>query len=90
VEGTDAQGAPARRAWHVAADDNHGPEIPCMAAILLARRLARGDALPIGAHACAGLLALSGFEPEFARWGMVTDVVEEAAIAAAGHGAPAH
>jgi hypothetical protein len=89
VEGTDAQGAPARRAWHVAADDNHGPEIPCMAAILLARRLARGDALPIGAHVCAGLLALSGFEPEFARWGMVTDVVEEAAIAVAGHGAPA-
>jgi hypothetical protein len=44
VEGIDAQGAAARRAWHIAADDNHGPEIPCMAAILLARRLARGDA----------------------------------------------
>jgi len=77
VEGTDAQGAPARRAWHIAADDNHGPEIPCMAAILLARRLARGDALPMGAHACAGLLTLAEFEPEFARWGMVTDVVDE-------------
>jgi len=78
VEGLDAHGATARRAWHIAADDNHGPEIPCMAAILLARRLARGDALPVGAHACAGLLALSEFEPEFARWGMVTDVIDEA------------
>jgi len=78
VEGTDAQGAAARRAWHIAADDNHGPEIPCMAAILLARRLARGDTLPIGAHACAGLLTLPEFEPEFARWGMVTDVIDEA------------
>ncbi len=77
VEGTDAQGQPTRRAWHIAADDNHGPEIPCMAAILLARKLARGEAVPIGAHACAGLLALPEFEPEFARWGMVTDVVEE-------------
>jgi saccharopine dehydrogenase-like NADP-dependent oxidoreductase len=77
VEGTDAQGKAARRAWHIAADDNHGPEIPCMAAILLARRLARGEPLPTGAHACAGLLALPAFEPEFARWGMVTDVVEE-------------
>jgi hypothetical protein len=48
-----------------------------MAAILLARRLARGDALPMGAHACAGLLTLADFEPEFARWGMVTDVVDE-------------
>ena len=53
VEGLDATGAPARRAWHIAADDDHGPEIPCMAAILLARRLARGDAsLPSGARAC--------------------------------------
>lgn len=77
VTGTDAQGKAARRAWHIASDDNHGPEIPCMAAILLARRLARGEALPLGAHACAGLLALSEFEPEFARWGMVTDVVDE-------------
>jgi hypothetical protein len=49
-----------------------------MAAILLARQLARGDALPSGAHACAGLLALPEFDPEFARWGMVTDVIDEA------------
>ena len=91
VEGTDARGKAARRAWHIAADDNRGPEIPCMAAILLARRLARGEALAPGAHACAGLLALREFEPEFARWGMVTDIAEEAAAAAEarGHGAPA-
>ncbi|NVM89325.1 saccharopine dehydrogenase-like NADP-dependent oxidoreductase [Variovorax sp. SG517] len=90
VEGTDAQGRPARRAWHIAADDNHGPEIPCMAAILLARRFAKGEAtLPVGANACMGLLALPEFEPEFARWGMVTDIVEEAPIAVTGHGAPA-
>lgn len=79
IEGVDASGRNARRAWHIAADNNHGPEIPCMAAILLARRLARGEALPVGAHACAGLLTLAEFEPEFARWGMVTDVVDEAA-----------
>jgi hypothetical protein len=89
VEGTDAQGRAARRAWHIAADHNHGPEIPCMAAILLARRLARGQALPHGAHACAGLLALHEFEPEFARWGMVSDIVEERAGASQGHGTPA-
>ena len=84
VEGLDARGAVARRAWHIAADDNRGPEIPCMAAILLARRLARGDALAVGAHACGGLLALSEFETEFARWGMVTDVIDESATT---HGA---
>ena len=77
VEGRDAQGHARRRAWHIAADHHHGPEIPCMAAILLARRLARGEQLPIGAQACCGLLRLQDFAPEFARWGMQTDVVDE-------------
>lgn len=83
VAGVDAQGAPAQRAWHISADDDHGPEIPCMAAIVLARRLAqahtKAHALPVGAHTCMGLLKLADFEPEFARWGMVTDTVDEAA-----------
>lgn len=79
VEGLDATGKPVRRAWHITAGDDHGPEIPCMAAILLARRLARGVGLPSGAHACVGLLPLSEFGPEFDRWGMATETVEETA-----------
>ena len=79
VEGVDATGVPARRSWHIAADRNHGPEIPCMAAIVLARRLAEGsDKPPIGAQACVSALTLHDFEPEFARWGMLTDVIDEA------------
>ena len=77
VEGLDANGSPARRAWHIAADDDHGPEIPCMAAILMARKFARGMSLPSGAYACMGFLELEEFAPEFARWGMVTDIIEE-------------
>lgn len=83
VEGLDGAGRAARRAWHIAADHDHGPEIPCMAAVLLARRLARGAPLPVGASACMGLLTLADFEPEFARWGMVTDVVDETGSEAA-------
>jgi Saccharopine dehydrogenase NADP binding domain len=77
VEGADASGQPARRAWHITAGNDHGPEIPCMAAILLARRLARGEGLPTGASSCMNRLRLADFEPEFARWGMVTDTVRE-------------
>ncbi len=77
VTGLDANGQPVKRAWHIAADDDHGPEIPCMAAILLARRLASGQPMASGAYPCAGLLALADFAPEFAKWGMVTDVVDE-------------
>ena len=49
-----------------------------MAAILLARQLAAGQTLPTGAHTSTGLLPLAAFAPEFAKWGMVTDIVEEA------------
>ena len=77
VGGLNADSMPARRAWHIAADKDHGPEIPCMAAILLARRLAAGERMESGARACVGLHKLEDFTPEFAKWGMVTDVVEE-------------
>ncbi|OSZ76541.1 saccharopine dehydrogenase family protein [Hydrogenophaga sp. IBVHS1] len=73
VSGLDSQGEALQRAWHLSADNDHGPEIPAMPAILLARRLAQGHALPVGAHTATGLIPLASFTPEFARWGMVTD-----------------
>lgn len=82
VEGLDARGRPARRAWHIAADNGHGPEIPCMPAILLARKLAAGSAMPAGAFTATGLLRLAEFHGEFARWRMVTDTVDEAGSSA--------
>ncbi|WP_310150273.1 saccharopine dehydrogenase NADP-binding domain-containing protein [Luteimonas sp. 3794] len=78
IEGLNAGGRTAQCAWHIAADHDHGPEIPCMAAILLARQLASGADIPSGAHTAAGLLPLEAFAPEFARWGMVTDLVDGA------------
>jgi saccharopine dehydrogenase-like NADP-dependent oxidoreductase len=77
LRGEAADGVPLQLGWHIMAGNHHGPEIPCMAAILLARRLAHGKALPAGAQPCMGLLALGEFEPEFSRWGMVTEVAEE-------------
>lgn len=74
LRGRDAGGQAIARAWHLSADHGHGPEVPCMAAILLARMLAHGEAVPVGAHACMGLLTLEEFAPEFRRWGMQTDV----------------
>ena len=67
VEGIGASCALSTRSWHIAADDDHRPEIPCMAAILLVRRLVRRQVLPVGASTCIGLLKLADFEPEFTR-----------------------
>lgn len=77
VEGINASNRRARRAWHVTAVNDHGPEIPCMAAIQLARKLARGESMPPGAYTCMNRLRLAEFESEFARWGMVTDTIDE-------------
>jgi saccharopine dehydrogenase-like NADP-dependent oxidoreductase len=81
VTGVDAMGSAAGKSWHISADHGHGPEIPCMAAILLARKLAAGTDLPVGAHACVSLLTLVEFQPEFDRWGMVREVVDDGAPA---------
>jgi hypothetical protein len=72
-------GGRMRRTWHLTAPATDGPEIPCMAAILLARRLARGEVFQSGAFPCMGFLTLSEFAPEFARWKITTRVEEEAA-----------
>lgn len=79
VTGIDAAGAAVKRAWHIAADHDHGPEIPCMSAIILARRLAADQIVDIGAHASMGWLALADFAPEFSKWNMLVDMVDEGA-----------
>ncbi len=77
TSGIDADGKAAKKAWHIAADHDHGPEIPCMAAIILARRLAKKELAQVGAYTSIGWLNLSEFAPEFAKWQMITDVIEE-------------
>lgn len=74
--GVQADGSRRRVEWHLTAPASDGPEIPCMAAILLARKLARGLISERGAYACTGFLALNEFAPEFARWRMTTAIEE--------------
>jgi Saccharopine dehydrogenase NADP binding domain len=47
--------------WNLLAGQNHGPYIPCGAAIALARKLANGASLPTGAMPCVGLLTVKEF-----------------------------
>jgi hypothetical protein len=68
VSGIGRDGSRKRVDWSLTADANHGPEIPCITAILLARKIARGQIAPRGAFVCMGFLTLAEFEAEFARW----------------------
>ncbi|MSQ74064.1 MAG: saccharopine dehydrogenase [Betaproteobacteria bacterium] len=59
--GTDHAGRPARLDWHLLARCGHGPEIPCIPAIVLARKLAAGTLAVRGAMPCMGLMTLAEF-----------------------------
>lgn len=58
LEGLDPDGDPLSLEWNLVARDNHGPNIPCAAAIALANKLAAGQVLPPGAMPCLGLLSV--------------------------------
>jgi hypothetical protein len=74
ASGVREDGARVQRIWQLRTPAIHGPEIPCMATILLARRIAQGAVSERGAHPCMGFLTLTDFAPEFARWGMQTRI----------------
>lgn len=61
LEGTGIDGQPLKLDWHLVAAQNHGPHIPCGAAIALARKLAGNQTLPHGAMPCMGLLTVEDY-----------------------------
>lgn len=57
MEGAHVQnGAPHALTWNLVARENHGPNIPCAAAIALTNKIASGAEVPAGAMPCMGLL----------------------------------
>jgi NAD(P)-dependent dehydrogenase (short-subunit alcohol dehydrogenase family) len=76
VCGITSVGRRVRRYWSLQAPALHGPEIPTLAAILLARRLANGERFAHGAFPCMDFLTLAEFEPQFAKWGITTQTHE--------------
>jgi saccharopine dehydrogenase-like NADP-dependent oxidoreductase len=61
LSGEGIDGKPSSLTWNLVAQRNHGPYIPCGAAIALAGKLATGASLPQGAMPCIGLLTVEEF-----------------------------
>jgi hypothetical protein len=70
MRGRDASGAAKELAWHLVARSGHGPYVPAIASVILAKRLAAGRGPEpgpgAGAMPCLGLFSLSEFEAEVA------------------------
>ncbi|HWE75800.1 MAG TPA: saccharopine dehydrogenase NADP-binding domain-containing protein [Stellaceae bacterium] len=72
IEGAGPDGAARRERTWILAGSGHGPYIPCVPAMLVARRLARGQIAATGARPCLDLIdldayrrALGGFDIRF-------------------------
>jgi saccharopine dehydrogenase-like NADP-dependent oxidoreductase len=76
VVGARGEGGRIRRTWQLTTPALTGPEIPCMPAILLARKFARGERPGSGAFECTGFLRLSDFAPEFSQRSITTRTEE--------------
>jgi hypothetical protein len=76
LEGLGSDGAAKRVEWHLIARSGHGPNIPTLAAVVLARRLAHGERLQPGAGPCVGYVTLPELLAEVVdldiTWQMVT------------------
>ncbi|MEO4049260.1 saccharopine dehydrogenase NADP-binding domain-containing protein [Pseudomonas sp. CAU 1711] len=57
LDGLATDGQPLRLCWELLAQSNDGPNIPCMAAVALARKLADGSLQARGAMPCLGLVS---------------------------------
>lgn len=64
LTGLDKNGNPKSIIWYLTAKNNHGPEIPCSPALILARKLVRDQITICGAIPCLGLFTLSEFAEE--------------------------
>jgi saccharopine dehydrogenase-like NADP-dependent oxidoreductase len=74
LDGVDGTGARKQIGWHLVASKGHGPYIPTTPAVILARKLARGEIAVSGACACVGLVTLAEIEWELADLAITTVV----------------
>lgn len=76
LSGQDPGGLPLTLTWELLAHDNDGPNIPCMAAVALVRKLADGSLVARGAMPCIGLFSTQEYLAELEGMRIETQVRE--------------
>ncbi len=70
LSGQGENGQPKKITWTLFAENNVGPYIPTLSAIILAKKLVASELNTTGAMACLGLYTLQDFDDEAKRWGI--------------------
>ena len=74
MSGIGKDGSEHMRTWELVAERHEGANIPCMAAVRLARKLARGEMRLRGAQPCLGLLTLPEYLEELEPFAVTSAV----------------
>ena len=74
LQGLDLHGRPLRRCWTLLADSGDGPQIPCTAAVVMAKKLARGEIDSSGAMPCLGFFSIEEFMQALAGFDVVAQL----------------
>lgn len=72
ISGKTQNGEPHMRRWFIIGRDGDGPQIPCVPAIILARKLAMGQLPGSGAQACVGMVTLEEYLDELKSFAIRT------------------
>lgn len=64
MKGKNKEGQPVEIKWFLIAKNNDGPQIPCVPAIILAKKITQGQFHLQGAMACVGLVTLDEYMKE--------------------------
>lgn len=72
LQGKDKNGNPHTKTWFIIARDGHGPHIPTIPAIILAKKLVRNEIALKGATACVGLVTLEEYLKELKEFNIQT------------------
>ena len=78
LQGVDRDGRSTSITWNLTANNNHGPEIPCSPALIIARQLASGQLSQRGAVPCVGLFTLADFDKEMSGFDISWQIQESA------------
>ncbi len=75
MKGTNKEGKAHEMKWFIIAKNNDGPQIPCVPAILLAKKIIQGQLPASGALPCVGLVSLDEYMKELAAFSIKQQVI---------------
>ncbi|MEO8400302.1 MAG: saccharopine dehydrogenase NADP-binding domain-containing protein [Gammaproteobacteria bacterium] len=75
MKGTDKKGKPIAIKWFIIAKNNDGPQIPCIPAIILSKKIIEGKLNASGAIPCVGMVTLDEYMKELEGFSIKQHVI---------------